>query len=107
MTSTATQAYLDRDTPVTEVLRPYVAGDTEWEPTRDALIGLDWADVPHGSTEQLMGRDDGDYVAGLAPGDLPVPGSWDEFLAAADHHLITAEQVGEVLSALNRKDTDG
>lgn len=101
MTSTATQAYLDRDTPVTAIIGPFTAGDADWPATRDALLAVEWADVPHGTPAELMGQDGGDYVANLAPGDPPVPGSWAELLAAQDHGLLTGEQVGEVLAALD------
>lgn len=106
MTSTATQAFLDRDTQVTEALRPYVAGDADWDDTRQELLDVEWADVPHGTPNQLMGKDGGEYIAGLAPGDAPVPGSWDELLAAQDHGILTADQVRELLTVLVAKSDD-
>ena len=96
----AQQHYLDRDTPVTAIIRPFAEGDADWETTRDALLAVKFADVPRGTVDQLMGRDGGEYVAGLEPGDDPVPGSWDEVLAAQDLGLLTAEQISEVLTAL-------
>jgi hypothetical protein len=100
MTTAAQQKFLDRESPVTAILGPFAAGDVEWDPTRDALYDVEWADVPRGTADQLMGRDGGEYVAGLEAGGDPEPGSWDELLAAQDLGLLSSEQVGEVLAEL-------
>lgn len=98
--TTATETFLARDTPVTAILRPHAAGEATAEQTREALLAVEWADVPHGTADQLMGRDGGDYVAGLEPGDAPVEGSWDELLAARDLGIVTADEVAAVLEGI-------
>lgn len=103
--ATATARFLDRKTQVTDLLKPLVAGEAEWEATRDALVGLTYADVPTLTPDELMGRDGGEAAANKTPGDDPVEGSWPELVLAGDLGIITPEQVREVLGLIAGKGT--
>lgn len=104
---TATDAFLARQTPVTDALRPLAAGDADWPATKASLEAVEWTDVPQGTPDQLMGRDGGEFVADLEPGAAPVEGSWREVLAARDLGILSAEQTAELLEAVVGKAPTG
>lgn len=100
MPSQAAQTFLDRESPVTAALRPFAAGEAEWETTRDALAAIDYVPARSSATpEQLMGRDGGVWAADRELDPDVAPGSWAEVTRAVDLGIITSAQVAEVFTA--------
>lgn len=94
----ARAAFLARESPVVDAIRPYAEGGAEWEPTRDALAALDYAQPARPSADELTGRGDG--LADYEPGARALePGTWDEVVTARHLGILAPEQVEQVLAA--------
>lgn len=101
----AAEALLGRSTPVTDVLRPYAAGEQDWPTTLERLSGLTYTDRPKATADDLLGRTEAGrerYADSTIPAPLPDEGSWGEVVAARDVGILTAAQLAEALATPQR-----
>lgn len=99
------EALLERNTPVTAVLRPYAAGEADWPTTLEKLSQLTYTSRPRRSVDDMLGRTEAGlewYADSTIPDPLPLEGSFQEVVAARDVGIITAEQLAEALETPQR-----
>lgn len=91
----AAEHFLKGKSPVLDILRPFAAGEVDWETTRDALVAKDdWAADPRPEPGELR---TGTWIADHEPGtDNVLPGTWREVERAYGLGVLTVEQLLEV-----------
>lgn len=100
--------FAQRPSPLLDLVRMYGAGHADWPQTKQALVDFDYAPLP-APTGAPTGPAAGQWYADVennAQGP-EVPGSWPELVAAADHGMLTQQELDEVLAARAGKGQEG